>query len=480
MTRRAWLLVAITLPGCATSSPAASESPALTTVACEGRTPPGARCATLRVPENRADPERRTIALYTMTLPATGERATPDPVLFLAGGPGQAATSLAGLAEASGLRRSRDIVLADQRGTGRSNGLGCRFYGPPESPQSYFTPFLPLDKVRACRLELAERADLSQYTTEASVADLEALRAAMGRERLNLIGSSYGTRLAMEYVRRHETRVRTVILDGPVPPSVPMPQDFGRLAQASLDHLLEECVATPACNGAFPGIVSEARDVFLRLQRAPVTVTLAHPDGGVTAPVRLTRDHVAEAIRYMTYSSRSAGDVPLALHRAYSGDYRPIAEFLIRDRRDGMFDGLYLSITCTEDVPFLSEDAAARDAPTYLGAYRVREQQAACGEWPRGKAPASRGTPVTANVPVLILAGVLDPVTPPQHGVEIARTLANSRQLTIPFGGHSRAGLDGLECVTGAITAFVERGDFSGVDAACAGSVKRRAFATAR
>jgi pimeloyl-ACP methyl ester carboxylesterase len=471
----ALLLVA----GCAGTASGGAAA-ALTAVACEGRVPAGARCATLRVPENRARPGGREITLWTMILPALESTGAPDPVLFLAGGPGQAATSLAWFAAASGLRATRDIVLVDQRGTGESNGLDCRFYGPPDDPQSYFTPFLPPDKVRACRDELARRADLSQYTTAASVADLEAVRVALGREQVNLFGISYGTRLAMEYVRRHERRVRTVVLDGPVPPSLAMPQDFGRTAQASLDGVLAECLATAPCASAFPDIRRESREVFLRLQQAPATVVVAHPDSGIQGSVVLTRDHAAEAIRYMTYSSRAAADVPLVLHRAYAGDYRPLAEFLIRDRRTGVFEGLYLSITCTEDVPFLAPDAAERDADTYLGAYRVREQRAACAAWPRGDAPDWRGIPVTADVPVLLLSGALDPVTPPAHGAEIARTLRNSRHVTVPFAGHSRAGLAGLACVDAAVRTFVERADFSGVDAACASGVRRPGFSLPR
>ena len=284
-----------------------------------------------------------------------------------------------------GLRRTRDIVLADQRGTGRSNGFECRFYGPPGDPQSYFQPFLPPDKVRVCRDELAVRADLTQYTTAASVEDLEEIRAALGFDRINVMGGSYGTRLAMEYVRKYEGRVRSVVLDGPVPTSVSMPEDFGMLAQQSLDALIDECAATPACAEAFPDIRAEARAVFERLKRGPVTALVAHPDGGRPAQVTLTRDHVGEAIRYMMYVSRFAGDVPRFIHEAARGNFEPIATFLIRHRVSGTFEGLYLAITCTEDVPFVSDGAEPRDEPTYLGSYRIREQRAACKDWPRGR-----------------------------------------------------------------------------------------------
>ena len=115
---------------------------------------------------------------------------------------------------------------------------------------------------------------------------------------------------------------------------------------------------------------------------------------------------------------------------------------------------------------------------TNLGSYRIREQRAACTEWPRGAEPDWRGRPVTASLPVLILSGTLDPVTPPAHGAEVARTLSNSRLLEIPFGGHSRVGLLGLECLDTTVTRFVERGDFEELDRDCVGRVTRPAFSS--
>jgi pimeloyl-ACP methyl ester carboxylesterase len=452
----------------------------LADVACDGDVPSGARCATLWVLENRTTRSGRTIPLGITIVPPTARVAAPDPVFFLAGGPGQAAAELMQMALRSGVHRTRTIVLADQRGTGRSNGFECRFYGPPDNPQGYFTEFLPPAKVRVCREELAPRADLTQYTTAASVDDLEDIRTALAYETINLHGGSYGTRLAMEYVRKYERRVRSVVLDGPVPPSAPMPEDFGKVAQQGLDALLDECARSAACAAAFPAIRQDAQSVFDRLQRGPVTVTLAHPDGSRSAAVALSRNHVGEAIRYMMYVSRSAGDVPLFLHEAARGNFVPIATFLIRHRRSGTFDGLYLSITCAEDVPFVSGGAEARDEPTYLGGYRIREQRAACEDWPRGAEPPWRGQPVRASVPVLILSGQLDPVTPPSFGHELARTLTNSRHLSVPFGGHSRYGLIGLECLDAAVARFVERADFQELDATCVANVTRPPFSTPR
>jgi pimeloyl-ACP methyl ester carboxylesterase len=472
-------LAALGVGACQTASTGEAPVPraAATRIPCEDIRARAAECYSLPVPENRAAPGR-TIGLHVVVLRATGTPRLQDPIVYLAGGPGQAASPLASdlLPLVRTLGGNRDLVFADQRGTGRSHPLLCRFYGPPERAESYFTEFLPLDKVRECRDTLARDADLAQYTTPASVEDLEAIRVALGYPQLNLVGGSYGTRLALEYVRRYEKNVRSVVLESPVTPAVHAPESFGRLAAAALDALIDECAASTACDRAFPALRSEAAAVFDRMRRGPVIATAAHPSNGTPAKVTLTRNHVAEAIRYLMYSSRGAATVPFVLHRAYAGDYDPIANFLIRWRARGTFDGLYLSITCAEDVPFVAADAAERDEPTYLGGYRVREQRAACAEWPHAEPARQPPPPVASAVPVLIVSGTLDPVTPPENGDEIGKTMKNSLHMRVPLGGHSPNGLAGLECVDDLVRAAIERGGVDGLDTSCVARVRRPGF----
>lgn len=432
----------------------------------------GARCRDVRVPEDRTKPDGRTIALRVVVLPALGPGRVGDPVVFLAGGPGQAASHLIGGVAATALRQRRDLVFADQRGTGGSGDLRCDFY---TSSAPLLDDFMPLARVRECRGRLERSADLAQYTTAASVADLEAVRAALGYEAMNLVGSSYGTRLALEYLRRHESRVRTVTLEGVVPPSSSIPERFGRLAQAALDGVLDECLADPACGRRFPHIQDEAAAVFERLRHGPASARVAQEGDGPRA-IGLSRDHVAESVRYMLYSSRGASAVPSALHAAFNGDFTRIAEFLVRWRQGGTFDALYLSITCAEDLPFVAAEAAGLDDPTFLGGYRVRQQRAACADWPRGGVPPTHRRPVESAVPALLVSGLLDPVTPPSWADEVARTLSNSVHLRIPSGGHNPAGLLGLECLERIKDAFVDRGSVAGLDVSCVGGIRRPGF----
>jgi pimeloyl-ACP methyl ester carboxylesterase len=472
--REGWLPRQLATP--ALTPPIAIEAP------CGAIREDGARCYRVDVLENRSNPLSRTIALRVVVLPATGADRVGDPVFLLAGGPGQAATELIhdrGFVD-PGLRERRDLVFADQRGTGGSNGLTCRFYGPPSSPQSYFQEFLPIDKVRACREALTSTADLSEYTTAASVEDLEAIRVALGYAQINLVGASYGTRLAMEYVRKYDGqgRVRSVVLEGPVTPAMHVPENFGQSAQRALDALVDECLADEACAEVYPDIREESRAVFDRLSAGPVTATVTHPALSVPSEVTLTRNHVAEAIRYMMYTSGGASLVPLFVHEAFAGNYTPLAGFLLHWRQGGSFDALYLSITCAEDVPFVSAGAAERDDPTYLGGYRTREQQAACREWPYGKRPEVSTQPVVSAVPTLILSGMLDPVTPSSNGDELARTLPNSLHIRVPFGGHSPAGLTDLYCLTLLKRVFIQEGRVSLLDTTCVNEIVRPGFAT--
>jgi pimeloyl-ACP methyl ester carboxylesterase len=469
------MLVAATLAACdRRPSSVGADASRPDEEACRGVPVQGARCYRVSVPENRSVTGGRTLRLRVVVLPALGG-ATGEPVFQLAGGPGQAATGMLydpSLA-ASALRQGREFVLADQRGTGDSNGLNCRFYGPPDDAQSYFREFLPIEKVKECRAALQQSADLTQYTTAASVEDLEAIRAAFGYQRLSLIGGSYGTRLAMEYVRRHEDRVRTVVLEGPVTPRLHPPERFGVLAQRALDGLIEECFATPPCAQAYPRLREETAAVFERLRGGPVTASVMHPDSTRRMDITLTRDHVGEAIRYLMYSSAGASRVPEVLHQAFGGNYSPIAQFLIRWRAEGTFDGLYLSITCAEDVPRVAADAAELDDATYLGGYRVRQQRAACAEWPRGTAPPDSVEPVKSPVPTLIISGTLDPVTPPENGDEIAATLPNSLNIRVPAGGHSPAGLSHLDCLDAIKRDFITRASVNGLDTSCVSGISR-------
>lgn len=443
------------------------------------------RCGTYEVFEDRTARQGRKITLKIVVFPATGTSREPDPFVYIPGGPGSSATEDAPyVAQAfTRLRAHRDLVFIDQRGTGGSHPLNCTLYDPTDV-QSYLGYFFPLEDVRKCRRELEATADLTLYTTPIAMDDLEEVRAALGYDRLNLFGGSYGTRAALVYLKRHPDHVRTVMLQGVAPTNQFMPRDFPKANERALQGVLSECLADEACHNAFPNLREETKAVLARLLKGPVEVAVTTKDDKGTArsaTVKLSRDLAAEAIRYMLYSPGPASRVPWIIHQAAQGNFVPLAHTAL-DYRRGLVatgsNGLYLSITCAEDLPWIKPGEAERlAADTFLGDYRLRQQREACALWPRAMLPKDYSSPTKSPAPVLILTGEWDPVTPPAHGDAVAKGLPNSLHVVVPHGGHGFGGLDGLECVERLQTQFVEEGTVKSLDLSCLKRIKRRGFA---
>lgn len=441
-----------------------------------------AKCGTYTVWENRETKAGRRIGLNVVVLPATGSPREPDAITFLAGGPGEAATRSASYFAHmfAVLRQHRDILLVDQRGTGKSHPIECDLY-PGKDAQTALGAFFPVERVRECRSSLAKIADLGMYTTAPSMDDLDEVRGALGYERLDLFGGSYGTRAAQVFIQRHAEHARVAVMAGIVPTFKPMPLHFPRSAQQAIDRVFADCAADAACRAAFPDLPGELRAIIARTAAKPVAVDIVNPKTGEPVHVSLSRDLLGEALRYLMYESASALYVPVLVHQAAAGDFAPLAEFALGTRQqlvNGIGQGLYLSVTCAEDLPFIDPAEATREAAnTFLGDYRYRQQRAACDAWVRGPIPAHMREPVRAKTPVLLLSGAWDPVTPASDAAEIAPTLPNSVSLVIPAGGHGYEGVPGAdECVSAIANQFVERGSTAGVDTSCVAHLKRAPF----
>ena len=441
-----------------------------------------AKCGTLEVYENRATKKGRMIGINVVVLPATGDKREPDPFVYFAGGPGSAATEdAAGIADAfKQIREHRDLLFVDQRGTGKSNGLDCSLYNANDL-QSYLGYFFPVEDIRKCRPELEAKADLTLYTTDIAIDDMDEVRAALGYERLNLFGGSYGTRAALTYLKRHPQHVRTVTLQGVAPANEYMPSDFPLGNERALQGILAECAADQACNTAFPNLKDETKSLLAQLIKGPVDVELQKPNSNERVKLKLSRDLAAEAIRYMLYNPVAASRVPLIIHLAAQGNFAPLTEAAIRYRKllvaTGS-NGMYLSVTCAEDLPWIKPGEGERMAEnTFLGDYRLRQQREACALWPRATIAKDYGDPVRSDLPVLILTGELDPVTPPSNGDGVARTLKNSLHIVVPHGAHGLGGLENIDCILRITAEFVERGTTNGIDTACVKTIRRKGFA---
>jgi pimeloyl-ACP methyl ester carboxylesterase len=437
------------------------------------------KCATLAVWEDREAKRGRKIGLNVVILPALGPRPQPDPIFLFGGGPGEGiAASAPGVAQDKEMRQKRDIVLVDQRGTGRSNPLDCVLYGDPVDVRRVAGELFPAAAVRACRDELEKVADLRFYTTALGMDDVDEVREWLGYKKINLGGGSYGTRAAQVYFKRHPESVRSVVLVAVAPLDEFLPLHHAYAGQRALDLLLAECGADSACHAAFSDPKAELRAVMERIAKG-VKVTVTDPRTKEKVEVEPTTGLIAEGMRFLMYG-QGGGNLPLLVHLAAGGDLVPLVQNAI-DRRldiDGVLAlGLLFSVTCAEDLPFIDDATAARETKgTFLGDYRIRQQKAVCEIWPRGKVPANVHEPVRSQLPVLLISGERDPVTPPEFGERVAKNLPNSLHVVVPHGTHGGAG----ECTENLIRDFIDRGSVQGLDASCVKQAPPATFPTGR
>jgi pimeloyl-ACP methyl ester carboxylesterase len=443
--------------------------------------PPDARCGLYEVFENRAAKSGRKIPLQVVVLPATGPKRLPDPLVYFAGGPGASSINEAvGFASTvPDLRKSRDFLLIDSRGTGRSAPLVCDELHGTGSIQGFLEDYMPADKVRACRDRLQKTADLTQYSTDNVVDDAEEIRTALGYGKVNVMGTSYGTRTVQVYMRRHPGSVRTAVMSGVLPLDEIFPLVTARYSQKNLEALIAECEGDPACHKAFPKLRDETATVFRQVEKGPVKVQVIGSESGQPIDFTLSKNGLGQVLRRMLYYNNWIALIPLNLHLAANGDWQPLAEFaqIISGSQAGSIEGYYLSITCSEDLAFVrDEEIPAAVAGTFLGDLRVRKQQAACAGWPAPKLGLDFRIPVTSDVPALLISGEVDPATPPSAGERVARTLKRSRHVVVPDGGHGLGGMKGLECEPQMVSAFIASGSAESLDTSCVARMQRPDF----
>jgi pimeloyl-ACP methyl ester carboxylesterase len=433
-----------------------------------------ANCGWLEVPEDRSDPTSRRIRLHVAVVPALSLEPAPDPLVFIPGGPGQAPSeeflSVAGAFER--IRRQRDILLLDQRGTGRSNRLSCEY--------SEDTEVASADRARwraeteRCLTTL--KADTRYYTTSVAVQDLESVRAALGYEQLNLWGGSYGTRVAQHYLRRYPQRVRTVILDGVVPPEMIIGPDVPLDAQRALDAILTRCEREQRCREAFPSIRADFQTLRERLRTAQ-RVEFPDPVTAVPRQMSFGIAQLAGIVRLLSYSDETAALLPYLIHHGLE-DLRPLAAqfaLFVNPLSTRLANGMQNAVICTEDVPYMKTTAAqdAAAANTYLGGELLGATRDICSVWPRGVMDRDFHAPLRSAVPALLISGENDPVTPPAYGERALAAFANGRHLIIGGQGHIGSGTG---CMPMLLARFVATRDAASVDAKCLDSVRAAPF----
>ncbi|MFC5570844.1 alpha/beta hydrolase [Lysobacter yangpyeongensis] len=445
----------------------------------QGLPPVEAQCATFRVPEDRAHPQARTIDLNIAWLPADDKSGgAPDPIFFLAGGPGQAATEYAAQIDMAldSARKQRGIVLVDQRGTGHSNPLDCRdAQGAPLKldDSAQLDESVVAAYVGQCLKSLAGRADPRFYTTGEAIADLDAVREALGVAKINVMGGSYGTRVAQQYAMHYPQHVRTVVLDGVAPNRLVVGGEFAKRLQEALRKQDAQCAKLPACKARFAGnggdLIARLGALKARLAAAPVTVSYRDPDTHAPRQDVLTADMLIGLTHGVSYVPLLSSLLPLVVSEAEQGRYEPlmaIATFWSNQVGDQLNRGMQWSVICAEDAPRYQPDPA--DATTVLGADMAKGFFAACAQWPRGTVAADFTRPFASKLPVLVISGELDPVTPPVYGEEVVKQLPNGRHLVLRGQGH---GGMSVGCMPKLLGRFFETADARALDAKCLDSL---------
>jgi pimeloyl-ACP methyl ester carboxylesterase len=424
-----------------------------------------ARCGRVTVPENPDAADGREIALFVAVVPALAPRAAPDALTLLAGGPGAAATQfyVDYAAAFERVRRQRDIVLVDQRGTGASQPLDC----PDTASALDAGPEDVRDAAQRCLAALD--ADPRYYTTSVAVRDLDAVRAALGYAQLDVYGASYGTRVALHYLRRYPQRTRLVILDGVAPADVALGPRIALDAQAVLDGIFARCAAEAACREHFPDLALRFKALRVRLAEQPLAVTLSDPRTGDAADTLFGAPELDAAVRLLSYATDTTALLPLLIDRAAGGEVAPLAAqslMVARDLGETVSEGMHNAVVCAEDVPYfdISDAERAALAATYLGTSQVDGLVSICDVWPRGAIDADFKTPVTSDRPALLLSGENDPVTPPRNGEHALATLAHGRHLIAPGQGH---GIAPLGCVPALLARFIESASTEALEAGC-------------
>ena len=430
--------------------PATMKMGKLTLTACELKRPHSAAtlaafCAKFPVPENRADPKSRTIDLKLAILKSDSAVPAQDLVVYLAGGPGQSAIqTYPDLAPAfAPLRKHHDILLLDQRGTGDSHPLKCPALEKLMKKDVDTQPSIEqrVQWLGECAQEVGKTADPRYYATSDAVADLEAVRDALGAPKLDLVGVSYGTRMAQHYAAAHPDAVHSIVLDGVVPNSLVLGETFATSLQHSLQLQAEACNTAPACKQAFGDWYATLHQLYAKLKTGqPQQVTFADPYSYKPMTKALTADTLAGVVRLFSYSEVTAALLPLAVNEAAHGNYAPLmgqAQLLTGDLSESIEGGMQLSVICTEDASLLTP--RPQDEGLLLGDELIKAFIAECKAWPHAAMPKDFHAPFKSSIPTLLISGERDPVTPPAFADEVLKGLPDGRSLVVKGLGHAEA-----------------------------------------
>ena len=431
-----------------------------------------AQCATLDVPLDPANPALGNQRLSVAKIASRRRSNNTDALTLLAGGPGQSAIeSFPAVSFAfRHIMQDRDVILIDQRGTGDSTALECPDDTDTTSLQTGASPETDPEEIAALAAECLAQlpADPQWFTTSVAVQDLENVRRQLGISHWNLYGISYGTRVALHYLRRYPASVRTMVLDAVVPPQVSLGPDIATLAQQALEHIFKRCESNAGCFAAFGNLTEPTLALLDDLGEQPRTITYEDVATGQLTTREFTREQLAITLRLMSYSSQTAAILPSMLFDAIeNNNLAPLArqsDMQSTSLGNTLATGMHHAIICTEDVPFFDQQPDTSLPQSYLGNEIINAIQATCSRWPAGIIDDDFKQAVVSDIPTLILSGGADPITPPAYGELVAESLSHVKHIINEDQGHMQAIFG---CMPVLLAQFIDSADATALDTDC-------------
>ena len=434
-----------------------------------------AECSVWHQPLDHEIPSGRTIRLFVTKIPSTAVEPPEHALTLINGGPGGSSIDL--LVSLAPILRQisqhMDIIVLDQRGTGRSTPLDCE-----NMSTDIHTDTIDIARETKKCLDSLPFSPVN-FTTSVAVRDLENLRVAMGYEAWNIYGISYGTRVALHYLKKYDASVRSLTLDGVLPPSISMGSNVAIKSHSALQTLFQNCSLDEDCKNAFPNLSEDFGALSEYLKENDIELRLRHPitNGSTTKPVSFS--DLALTVRLSLYSPEMSSLLPLKIHMALKEkDYTSIATSALAFEAallDGLSYGMHNAVMCTEDIPFNETDATSNSKreETYLGNEFLSSMQSVCSVWPAGKIDDDFKNPVISKIPTLILSGENDPITPPAYGELLVSGLSNSVHLVGQYQGH---GILSRGCFTRVFRKFLSTASVSNLESTCIKHLPRMPF----
>jgi pimeloyl-ACP methyl ester carboxylesterase len=422
---------------------------------CEFNIPAGyePECGYLIVPENRSNSDSPTISLGVAIYRSTSENPKPDPIVYLIGGPGGSALEYPFVSFNQRYRtflEERDYIIFDQRGAMHSlPSLDCQnlfdvYYSwGRRSMSNEDLANVQADAIIDCHNELvASGIDIAAYNSAENAADVADLRVALGYDEWNVFGVSYGVRLALTLMRDHPEGIRSVVLDSVYAPQVDLFMEYGTNIAAAFDHVFESCANDAGCSEAYPDLENTFYDLVQRLNDEPYYLTAIHTVSDQEFSVYVSGELLVDTLFGLMYRRDDIPFIPYWIDDAANGgeELLTIAAQNFVDTPYGISEGLYYSISCSEETPFTNWDTAyanleAMPEPirnfTFLPAI-----QRICGAWTIQQPDAVENELVVSDLPTLVLDGDFDPITPPMWAEDTASGLSNSYYYVFPGTGH--------------------------------------------